>query len=150
MAQVSKYSVSKNVSERMYEIFLESLADIRTKSDASVFVNDFLTPTERVMLPKRLSIALLLVKGYDQRLISHYLKVSFTTITRIHNQMKTGGEGYKRIINKILADESMTDFINRIDDALANVLGPMGPGSLNWKLWRRERERQKKASRRPF
>ena len=107
MAQVSRNPVRADVYKRMYEIFLDAIADVRSRKDVEAFVHDFLTPTERVMLPKRLTIAYLLSKGYEQRLISQYLKVSFTTITRVSNQLREAGAGYRKVITKILADEDL-------------------------------------------
>src|SRR3990172_3335278 len=132
MAQVSKNPVTRDVEKRMREVFLEAIADVTTQREVKEFVEDFLTPTERIMLPKRLTIALLLSKGYDQRLISQFLRVSFTTITRVSNLLKTSGDGYRRVIAKIIADEKLEAFLEKIDEALYNLIGPAGPGSSNW------------------
>lgn len=150
MSQISRNPVRADVYKRMYEIFLDAIADVRNRTDVEEFVRDFLTPTERVMLPKRLAIAFLLSKGYEQRLISRYLKVSFTTITRVSNQLREAGAGYRRVIQKILVDERLVDFIEKIDDALAALLGPAGPGSSNWGRWKADRWRKKREAQRPF
>jgi Trp operon repressor len=150
MTQVSKYPVSKDVQKRMYDIFLEALADVRMREDVEEFIDDFFTPTERVMLPKRLAIALLLSKGYEQRIICEYLKVSFTTITRISNQLKTKGAGFRRTVQKIMEDENLADFLEKMDAGLAKLLGPMGPGSLNRKAWYARKRQQVMASKNPF
>lgn len=63
MTQVSRYPISKNVYDRCWEIFTKTLVGIRTSKDAEEIVSDLLTPTEKIMLVKRLSIALLLSKG---------------------------------------------------------------------------------------
>lgn len=150
MAQVSRNRVRADVYARMEEIFLDAIADVRSRKDVDAFVGDFLTPTERIMLPKRLAIAFLLAKGYEQRLISQYLKVSFTTITRVSNQLRVSGDGYRKVIAKILADESLAEFLEKIDDAIAKFVGPAGPGSSNWSQWYADRRRRKMAAKKPF
>jgi Trp operon repressor len=150
MTQISRHLVSKDIQKRMYDVFLDTLAGIKIKSDVSDFINDFFTPTERIMLPKRLTIALLLIKGYDQRTIIQYLKVSFATITRVSNILKDGGEGYKKVIEKIIKDEKFSDMLEKIDNNLADVLGPVGPGSLDWKKWRSDRWKKKYEISKPF
>lgn len=144
MAQVSRYPLPKDIEKKIYELFLDAVADVKTSREVEAFVNDFLTPTERVMLPKRLAIALLLSKGYEQRLISRYLKVSFTTITRVSNLLRVSGAGYRRVIDKIIVDEHLATFLQKIDDALVALLGP--PGGLNWSRWHENRRRKKMKS----
>lgn len=80
MAQVSRYPISKEIYDRCWEIFTKTLVGIRTSKDAEEIVSDLLTPTEKIMLVKRLSIALLLSKGYEYREIIKLLRVSFPTI----------------------------------------------------------------------
>jgi Trp operon repressor len=150
MTQISRYLVTKDIQKRMYEVFLDTLANVKSRNEVSEYIEDFLTPTEKVMLPKRLAIALLIIKGYDQRTIIQYLKVSFATITRISNTLKTSGYGYRRVIDKIIKDERFMDLLEKIDDNLANILGPAGPGSLDWKKWRTNRYLTKFNNRKPF
>ncbi len=150
MAQVSKNRVRADVYSRMYEIFLDAIADVRSRRDVDAFVGDFLTPTERIMLPKRLAIAYLLMKGYEQRLISQYLKVSFTTITRVSNQLRVSGSGYRKVIAKIFADENLVEFLEKIDDEMVKLVGPAGPGSSNWSQWYKDRWRRKMTAKKPF
>jgi len=150
MAQVSRNIVHKDIEKRMQEVFLDAIADVITPREVNDFVQDFFTPTERIMLPKRLTIALLLYKGYEQRLISQYLKVSFTTITRVSNLLKTGGAGYRRVVTKIITDEKFEAFLEKIDDAIYKLIGPAGPGSSNWSQWKADRWRQKMANKKPF
>ena len=66
MPQVSKRVLDKNVAKKMHEIFLEALLGLKNESEAYQFVYDLLTPTERVMLSKRLVIVLMLIKGYKR------------------------------------------------------------------------------------
>lgn len=105
MAQVSKILLRREIEKRVFDLFLEAIGEVKGKSEVSTFLNDLLSPTERLMLAKRLSIALLLHKGYDQRTICQILKVSLGTVNKVSLLLKLEGEGYRRMINKVIARE---------------------------------------------
>ncbi|MFZ5365909.1 MAG: YerC/YecD family TrpR-related protein [Patescibacteria group bacterium] len=148
MAQVSKYPISNTVYERILEIFFKSLVEIKTKDEANQFIKDFLTPTEQIMLAKRLTIAFLLEKDYDFRSISKVLRVSLPTIARVNLMRKYGGQGYQRIIKKLLREEAVKDFLLRVGEALSGEMGRGGKGSGAWRYLRQELE--KKRQEKPF
>ena len=110
MTQVSKYPISKTVYERILEVFFKVFMRINTKTEAEEFIKDFLTPTEQIMLAKRLAIAFLLEKNYDFRTIGRILRVSLTTIARVNLMRKYGDQGYQRMIGKLLQEEKVKDF----------------------------------------
>lgn len=142
MTQVSRRRVDRVVFSRMQEIFYDALGKVRTRKEAQEFMEDFLTSTELIMLPKRLTIAYLLTKGYAQRAIIDYLKVSSTTINKVHTAMKRGGKGYRLVIQALLQDVAIAKFLQSVDDAIAKFAGggiPVGLGSSNWSAWHKER-----------
>lgn len=65
------------------------------------YIFDLLTPTERIMLAKRLAIAAFLIEGLPYHAISEMLKVSTSTIGRVNLWLKTAGDGYRLVIEKI-------------------------------------------------
>lgn len=125
MPQVSKRVLDKNIEKKIKENFLEALASLRDKKLAYRFIYDFLTPTERIMLAKRLAMALMIYKGYPHRQISEALKVSTATISSIVIWMKYEGEGYREILNKLSRKETIRALWHKIDYYLK---GPM-PGA---------------------
>ncbi len=76
MPQVSKYPLSKDVYDRIFEIFLKTLINVRDKDEGRNLLKDFFTPTERVMLAKRLGIVLLLERNYNYQTIRSILRVA--------------------------------------------------------------------------
>src|SRR3989344_4824995 len=76
MSQVSKRVLSKKIQESLFQNFWEIFAQIKKPKEVAIFLEDFLSPTEKVMLAKRLAIAILFSKGYNHRSISSLLKVS--------------------------------------------------------------------------
>ena len=121
MSQVSKRSVSKDVEERMYGLLWDSLSSLRRIKDVELFLFDLLTPTERTVLAKRLSIAILLTKGYGYEDIMGILKVSSPTVTRVKAWLHAGGGGYKLAIDKLLRKEAWKNFMEGLEKTLLDL-----------------------------
>ncbi len=143
MAQVSKYPISNEVYERCWEIFTKTLIGIKNSKDAEEIISDLLTPTERIMLAKRLSIALLLTQGYEYREITKVLRVSFPTISMVNLALKYGKNGYKKAVDRILRDEKLKEILNKTAQALITP-ATKGKGSGSWRYLRQELEKKTK------
>jgi len=133
MTQISKHQLSKLVYERIFEIFIKSIVGIKDKKEAKDFLKDFLTPTERIMLAKRLSTALLLAKGYDYTTIHKIIHVGSATISSINNILKNESEGYKKVIGRLLREEAIKDFLLEIVEDFSALGTIGGMGSNIWK-----------------
>ena len=147
MAQVSKYLISDRIYKRCWEIFAKTLIGIKDSKDFEIIVEDLFTPTERVMFAKRLSIALLLMQGYEYRSIAKVLRVSFPTIRDTNMKLKYSS-GYQRAVGKILKDEKFTEYFNKIAQAVVSVGTIGGKGSGGWRSIKRELE--SKSKEKPF
>lgn len=64
MAQVSRIPVAKNVYLKAFEVYVSALSSLKDKKDITIFLNEFFTPTEKIMFVKRFVIPLLYEKGY--------------------------------------------------------------------------------------
>lgn len=148
MSQVSKYPISDTVYKRILGIFLQSLIKLHTKEESQQFIKDFLTPTEQIMLAKRLAIAFLLEKKYDFRTIGRILRVSVTTIARVNLMRKIGGEGYHKIIGKLLTEEQVKDFLLKTGEMVATEFGSVGAGKGVWRYLHHELEKKRRSQ--PF
>ena len=147
MTQVSRYPVHKAVEKRMFEIFERTFSHLKNSEDIKDFLEDFLSPVEKIMLAKRLSIAVLLAKGHNYQVISSILRVTSTTIATVSLSLKYSGKGYRNIVNKILKDEKIDNFWQKIEDVLAKI--PQSKGS-DWSYQRREYEKKKRAKQKAF
>ncbi len=146
MAQVSKRYLQKEVEERILDLFWMSLAMLSTKEKVAMFLDDLLSPTEKLMLSKRLAIAFLLIKGHDYPSINNRLKVSDTTIWNVKMSLTYRGKGYKMAIEQIMNKEKWEKFWDDLDHFLTQALPPR-PGT-NWtearrKQWEKRRKKQK-------
>jgi len=108
VTKVSRLPLRNDVWERIFELFIGTLADIKDKRKLRAFVGDFFTPTERIMFAKRLAASVLLAKGHDYTSIRRILKLSNTTIARMSAKVKYEGQGLQIVISDILKKQSAT------------------------------------------
>src|SRR3989344_2410063 len=110
MGQVSKRLISKEIADRIFDVFVKSFIKIRNVEDAQKLADDLFSPTERIMLAKRLAIAFLLMKGYEYREINKLLGVSTGTIASVNLSLQHGSKGYTTILERIAKEEQLEDF----------------------------------------
>lgn len=146
MSQVSRRFLNKKVQERIFSLFISSITLSNTSELTGSFIEDLFTPTERIMLAKRFSIAYLLLRGYSYDMICESLKVSRTTVGHVALWLGEKGKGFREIIEKIKRHESMKKILSELQDALddyiSSLRGQNWSQSKRW-LWQRRLERQK-------
>lgn len=125
MPQVSKRWLSKDIEEKMFALFFQAFARLSKPMDIAKFLNDLLGPVERIMLAKRLAIAVLLRRGYDYESIKQTLRVSSETIARVNISLNYSGEGYTMVVDEILKDKQMREFWEKVEDALTTFIPPV-------------------------
>lgn len=150
MSQISKYPISKQISDRIFEIFLNTLVNIRSKNEANEFISDLLTPTEKVMLAKRLAIAFLLEKNYDYRTIQSLIRVSTGTIASVNLFLRHGSTGYKKLIDKIVAEEKITGFFEAAIIKVLSAPSALERGKGTWTYLKQKAEEQKRKNKKSF
>ena len=148
MSQVSRYPISEEAFDRCWEIFTRTLIGIKTSKDVEEIIGDLLTPTERIMVAKRLAIAYLLSQGYEYRQISKVLRVSFPTISMVNIGLKYGRNGYRKAVGRIQKDENLKELLNKTIQVLI-APGTVGKGSGTWRYLRNELQK-KSRDQKPF
>lgn len=136
MSQVSKRFLHKKVEDRILDLFWTSLSSLPTKQKVALFLDDLLTPTEKIMLSKRLAIAFMLMKGHNYPTINERLKVSDPTIWNVRTGLSLSGKGYKMVIKEIMNQEKWEKFWQNIDNFFEEILPPRY--GTNWKEARRK------------
>lgn len=144
MSQVSKYPISKQIADRIFEIFLKTFVKIRDTHEADQFISDLLTPTEKVMLAKRLAIAFLLEKNYDYQTIRQVLRVSAGTIAGVNIALKHGSKGYKNLIDKIMREEKLMSLLEQATIKLLSAPSALERGKGTWSYLKRQVEDEKR------
>ena len=129
MTKISRRYLNKELEKRMFELFLKTIVDIKNPDEARNFIEDLLSPTERLMLVKRLAIAILLSKNYTYDEIDDTLKVSRATIMTVSLWIKNGKNGYKKAVEKIMNTQRKEEFIDKVEEMLIQLSGPKMYGS---------------------
>lgn len=130
MSKVSRRLLDKELENIIFEVFLKTIVDIKTTTDAKNFIEDILSPTERIMLIKRLAIAVLLTKGRTYDYIDHTLKVSRASIMTVSLWLKHGKGGYGKVVDRILKAQSKEALIGNIEEILMRLSPPKRFGSI--------------------
>lgn len=115
--------LNRNVEERMYNTLWEAISLIRSKHEIVSSLNDLLTPNERIMVAKRLGIAILLVKNTDYDTIKDMLKVSNETISKVSTILKISN-GYRTMVKKILRSEAGRQFWQDVESLIYRWSSP--------------------------
>ncbi|OGM21559.1 hypothetical protein A2863_04260 [Candidatus Woesebacteria bacterium RIFCSPHIGHO2_01_FULL_38_9b] len=144
MTQISRYPISKDVYNRVFDIFLKTITGLYVKKITANFLKEFLTPTEQVMLAKRLSVAFLLAKGYQHREISRILRVSTGTVNRVAYSYKKG-QYFNVVIEKILRDEKIDEFWQEIGETVTKLFSAGGSKSGAWRYLKEEINTKKRS-----
>lgn len=150
MTMVSKYPLNDKIKTRVFELFLDTLAGIKTGKEVENFISEFLSPTEKIMLAKRLSIAILLNKNYEVREICKILKVSKNTIVKV-NQFIKHKQGYLyNLTQEINRDNKIKEFWEEVGFNIEKSAIPLSVG--NWSAKRKliEKNHYDKIQKRPF
>ncbi|MBI2625536.1 hypothetical protein HY442_01520 [Candidatus Parcubacteria bacterium] len=148
MAQISRFRLSARVQEELVDTFLESLIRIDNKHFARCVLNDLFTPTEKIMIGKRILVAILLLQGYSYSDIIRSVKVAPATINGIKTTLSKSGEGFRAlflVLQGTLADraaryrreerqEIMADRIGRL---LSVLRLPVKGSKSDMARWRR-------------
>jgi uncharacterized protein YerC len=143
MPQISRRKLDKKILRRIGEIFLDSIAGLQNRQEAAAFLNDLLTPTEKLMIAKRLAIAVLLARGYEDDSIKDILKVTQNTVTAVKKNLVFSSEEYRKAIKKIVGRKKIKNFFLILEE-IFEIMPPKGERWSDWRKrkWRIEMEKQ--------
>ena len=140
MTRISRYKLKDYVYEKMFVLLFEVVSNSRDKKIFNQLIKDLLSPTERIMIAKRVVLVYLLLQEIDYRMICDVLKVSNTTVSKFKLLMEKS-EGIVPILTKTIRNERVQLFMVELID----VLRPPGTYGTNWKnAWRRKFEINRK------
>ena len=77
------------------------MAKLTTPQEVDLFFKELLSPSELLMLARRLRIAQMLIEGETYANIKQELHVGLQTITNVNHWIEQGGRGYRQAIKKI-------------------------------------------------
>jgi uncharacterized protein YerC len=106
MVKISRSPLRSDLWERIFDLFVGTLADLTDKHKLSAFIEEFYSPTEKIMLAKRLALMVLIAKGHDYKSIRIILRISPSTIAKMSLKIKYEGKGLKPVIEDIFKKQS--------------------------------------------
>lgn len=106
MPKISKNKLDKAAYDFISGNLIAALANLGEKKDVASLLDSLFTQTERLMLAKRLAIAVLLERELSYKKISGLLKVSSVTIGFVRNSIMRNNEPYMCLVRKIASSLS--------------------------------------------
>lgn len=72
VAQISKRKVDDKVLDKTFRLFFEIVGNRKNRNEFFLVSSELLSPTERIMLGKRIAIVYLLLKDIDKAVIRKF------------------------------------------------------------------------------
>jgi len=105
MAKFDHYSMPRQEKNKILDEFYFTISCLKNRQQIINFFKDLLTPSEAVMLARRIQIAELLIRGFDYREISKKLKTGVDTIAKVQYWLKDGFGDYIKTLEKVIKRE---------------------------------------------
>jgi len=137
MTQVSRWKLRPEVWNQIFDILLEAIAKTGSKEKANTLIGFLLTPTEKIVLAKRIVAALLLEKGASYQDIFQVVHLSTATVSKIKNRLEENNQ-HKTLIRRLLSDRMLKKGVDSFLNSLVKVLASYGKGSRSWRQLTRE------------
>ncbi|MEX0917257.1 MAG: helix-turn-helix domain-containing protein [Candidatus Paceibacterota bacterium] len=130
MANVSKKRLSPSTQKRLHTHFVRSIVSLETRTGGEKFLAELLSPTEYLILAKRLLIVLLLSEGMSQYKIRKLLNTSSSTVFKISNDAESGK--YRHISKFCEKKHNRDHLFNDLEVILRAGLPELGRGRWKW------------------
>jgi uncharacterized protein YerC len=98
MAKTSKKKLSRELKNSALELFAANLKNAGSADSAGKLLDRFFTPTEKEIILRRLTAAIMLGKGQKYRKVQGVLRISRNTISKAKRILS--GDGYGRNLRK--------------------------------------------------
>lgn len=137
MVKVSRNPLSTEMRNEMVNAFIRTLAKISDDALLRRFLDDLLSPTEKIMLSKRLMAAVLLQRGYSYGAVCRALKLSKTTVFLIQRELLKSGEGYKKVFQLFFRESKGQRLLDAVDRFLDAITLPVKSSPSSMRRWKR-------------
>lgn len=102
MGKVRTHLIDKKERYKIIGDFFEIVSNFRAKKEVIDFFVGLLTPSEALMMARRIQIARMLLEEKNYDAIRRELKVGFSTITKTDQWLNNRGDEYSLWIKKCL------------------------------------------------
>lgn len=118
MGRVSKRVINKDLLRELEEQLTTLIASLNNQDEIKVFLDEFLTKEEKIMLGKRLILYMLIYKGLPSKQISNLLGMSYETIRWYKEIFEDKPEVFKQYIKKLINRERGRELWEKIEKIL--------------------------------
>lgn len=133
MPRISKYKINDKVLLKIYQLFFRVISKLDNQELFFTITDEILSPTEKIMLAKRIAIIYLLIKKLDQRDIVTLLKVSKSTVSIYAYLFFKQKSKTVEILTNMINKEKILGFLeDLIHDFLVNPGVYIGHRKLQW------------------
>ena len=133
MVRNSHYLIKEKVLLGIYRLFFEVISQGKNKQDFFQILDEIISPTEKLMLAKRVAIIYLLMKNTEVRKIVDTLKVSTATIAKYVLLFSSKDSRLTQILKTILNNREIRNYLS---DIFKELLIQPGIKKGHWKLYR--------------
>lgn len=140
MVRLSRLKLEDKVLNKLSVLLFEVIGKTNDQNKFSAIMRDLLSPSERIMLAKRIAIIYLLLKKVDYLTICDVVKVSPSTVAKFSLLLEKSEE-VSQTFSSILRQEKILNFV----EGIFNDLFAPGTMGVNWSnAWRRKNEFERK------
>lgn len=118
MGRVSRRKVNKDLERDLEEQLSFIIVSLTNKEEVNVFLEEFLTEEEKLMLGKRLILYMLLYKGLTNTQINNVLSVSHETTRWYREIFEKKPEAFKKTLKRLIDREKSQELWEKIEKIL--------------------------------
>lgn len=123
MTRISRYQLDAALKEEMFRQFWLSLSFLQDAHTASSFFTDLLSSSEEIMLAKRFTIAILILRGKKFADIKATIHVSDFTIGSVNAWLKNAKPKTRKVLELIIKESRWEKLLDQFD-AILDKLPP--------------------------
>jgi len=143
MTQVSRIPLPKEKLDKIYHLFFDFIASANKESAVEAVLTEIITPTEKIMLAKRVACFYLIAKNIGLVEISRALKLSLSTV-HYFKFLYDNKPAIKTFLKGKIAQEKV---VNLLEDLLVEFFYGISRKGVSWDQQKQEyfKHRQKRA-----
>ena len=127
MPHVSRHQLNKKAEEEIINNLNAAFTFINSGQDMINFINSLLSPTERVMIAKRLAMIILIESGMNDSEISNLLHVTNGTVAKMRLFYEARGNGFRIALKKLEEQKRLKAFKDTLLE-MVEFIGKAGTG----------------------
>lgn len=140
MVHLSKTHIPKEKLNRLYELLYYLVNRTHNKTEFLAIINEILSPSEQIMVSKRVAILYLLSKAVIASDIADCIKVSRATVAKFFLLFNGKESATITMINRLIKNEKIKFFI---EDFFADLFIQPGIKKGHWNMYMKNKQKQR-------